>query len=439
MIKLKLDSPVKYHMIDYIRIISEKIKKKIPVILYTAGADTFSVIRALKSGYDLLPTAVCDGDPEKQGRTYRGLEGLVVISPKDAITSYSNANFFISSINFRLEIIGYLILNSIPAARIINYEPVVNRISCTYLERHIIIRDNMIQYCCIKESPSVVIKDNYDYIDEFISLRDRLIKDSNGEEMNNTCKSCGNLREGWYSVNPKINEVNYFIGGVCNFKCIYCKTNTSNGKFQKERFIGLDKYISELQDRDMISDYFSIDFATNGEPTIHPRRKELYGSLNAHIVNVITNAYILDSDLLVLMNNKSIRLLVSIDAGTRKTYAKIKGVDCFEKVCKNLKQYADTNYGVILLKYIFIPGVNDKEEDIDGFTQLCVESGSMLGIVSYDLNAGLPIPKNTIIMMRRLKDNLSQKGILCTPLNSPIDKDTKISLSIAMSMKQSGD
>jgi uncharacterized Fe-S cluster-containing radical SAM superfamily enzyme len=61
--------------------------------------------------------------------------------------------------------------------------------------------------------------------------------------------------------------------------------------------------------------------------------------------------------------NSSINL--SIDAGTPKTWHRIKGVDNFETVTMNLVKYFNSSSrpGQITLKYIILPGVNDSLED----------------------------------------------------------------------------
>ena len=60
--------------------------------------------------------------------------------------------------------------------------------------------------------------------------------------------------------------------------------------------------------------------------------------------------------------NDKLKMVVSIDSGTKETYLKIKGVDCFDKVIENLRKYvlaSDFAKENITLKYIIV----DKEND----------------------------------------------------------------------------
>jgi MoaA/NifB/PqqE/SkfB family radical SAM enzyme len=176
----------------------------------------------------------------------------------------------------------------------------------------------------------------------------------------------------------------------------------------------------------MIADFHSIDLATSGEITVHPKRKEIYDVININKNIVLTNGFKFDNDLFLKMENYPVRLLVSIDAGTRETYARIKGFDCFDKVCENLKRYASSKQGLIMLKYVFVSGLNDFEKDVDGFVKLCDETGAVLGIVSYDLNSHLSISEHIKSLMRRLKDGLSSINILCVPFNASNSNDSFI-------------
>lgn len=95
-------------MTDYIAQVAELLRNGKDVIFYTVGTDTFLCIRELKARFGLLPTAVCDGDPQKQGRSWRGLEGLPVCSPDKAIAQYPETRWYIPTLNYRYQIIGYL-------------------------------------------------------------------------------------------------------------------------------------------------------------------------------------------------------------------------------------------------------------------------------------------------------------------------------------------
>ena len=136
-------------MKDYIEEVGDVLQNGGDVIFYTVGSGTFENIRELKQKFNLLPTAVCDGDIGKQGRTYKGLEGLLVISPQAALRDYPNGRFFITSLDYRFEIIGYLTVQcGIEPERIINYVPVEKVKTCSFLQKALIYdRTGDMRFC----------------------------------------------------------------------------------------------------------------------------------------------------------------------------------------------------------------------------------------------------------------------------------------------------
>ena len=59
-------------------------------------------------------------------------------------------------------------------------------------------------------------------------------------------------------------------------------------------------------------------------------------------------------------------LIVSVDSGSKEMHRKIKQVNSFDKVWKNLKRYASHQKDpyAVKCKYIVIPGINDNKEEL---------------------------------------------------------------------------
>ena len=74
-----------------------------------------------------------------------------------------------------------------------------------------------------------------------------------------------------------------------------------------------------------------------------------------------------------------IELQISLDAGTKETFEKIKRVDAFEQVIANIKEFGFKTNAEISLKYIIIKDVNDNIEEVEKFLETakslkCVDS-----------------------------------------------------------------
>jgi pyruvate-formate lyase-activating enzyme len=402
-------------MIDCVKIIADRISADIPVALYTVGGDTFSVTRALKHRFGLKPVAVCDRDTAKQGRAYRGLDGVPVMSFEEANSRFPGAEYFISSMDYRFDIMGELVCgNKIQANRILNWEPIEKRKSCVFFEKSIFVKANgNLIFCCVPDSPTVKFNtDTNQYANDFLKLRNELIQSCVSGKLLPPCKNCGYLIERWYPDKPASWWINWFASGICNFKCAYC---SSTHTAQETKDLPLEEVIHAFKEIGMLSDFYSIILSTSGEPTLNPNRKEFYDSFDGYGCVVNTNGSVFDEDLFDLMQVKFVRLIVSLDAGTRETYFKIKGVDCIENVHRNLKRYSEALVGLVVPKYIVTPSVNDSDTDADGFVALCDALDVPYAIIAYDQNGTRPIPQNSAYIMRKIKKDLESLNILCVP------------------------
>lgn len=406
---------------DYMAHVAELLKGGKTVLFYTVGSDTFLNIRELKHRFGLLPMAVCDKDPKKQGRAWRGLYGIPVLPPDTALERFPEAMWFIPSLNYRYQIIGYLTEErGIFPDQIINYEPVRKFRSCLHLNQSVQYdHTGEMTFSCAKACPRVPAGEKPN-ISTLHNLRDELIKEIEEDRIpqDSLCANCDLIKEDYYPVTPRTIYVNFFSKGVCNYKCSYCSVAHMK---KVEDSVGentVDDVISGLRREHMLSENYDLDFATAGEPTLYPGRKEVYRSFDGDKMGFITNGFLFDPDLFEMMNQKRVYVECSIDAGTPEVYQRMKKVDGFERVRNNMKKYAQASIGVVVLKYIFVPGVNDVAEEIDGFIDFCAETGATFVIVSLDVFNVSRVTSQTAEMAKRLMNGLSEKDILCIPLTA---------------------
>jgi wyosine [tRNA(Phe)-imidazoG37] synthetase (radical SAM superfamily) len=105
-----------------------------------------------------------------------------------------------------------------------------------------------------------------------------------------------------------------------------------------------------------------------GEHTIAKNHEEILRHLGKYPLIIFSNAYVWSEPTAEALAGGNAWLRVSVDAGTRETFAKIKGVDGFDRVCDNLEKYA--KHGTLVLKYIVFPELNDDDANMHGFTKL---------------------------------------------------------------------
>ena len=192
------------------------------------------------------------------------------------------------------------------------------------------------------------------------------------------------LRPGISKEEHRITNV-YLSNGIpgtteCNFKCFYCSPSFNYGKKyeeQGENILDVIRYFADNED-------VSHMYYAAGEITVSPCRLQTIKLLKENHLNgeVFTNGYIYLEELKELIDERNMILNVSIDSGTAETFAKIKGVDGFETVIKNLENYTLSGGGV-RLKYIVFEGVNCEKKDLDGFISIACKINALVDI-SWD-------------------------------------------------------
>ncbi|MCI8646453.1 MAG: radical SAM protein [Firmicutes bacterium] len=407
-------------MKDYIVEIANALQQGKDVIFYTVGSGTFENIRELKMRFGLLPTAVCDGDTKKQGRTYKGLEGMSVLSPQEALKAFSDGIFYITSLDYKYQIIGYLTEEcGIEPERILNYVPVEKIKSCSFLQKALIYDlDGSMRFCWRNPCPSV-LSENRLNTKKLLNLRNDLIAaiKEGKNPSHEACTECPQIGEEFYPKLPQSWSVNYFCQSVCNYKCSYCTlTHIEKLEYGAGRHT-LGEMIQACKQEEMLSDSYSVILSTAGEPLLHPKRKEFYDAFDGAELVINTNGSVYDSDLAELMEHEKVLLLISVDAGTPETYAQTKGVDryAFDKIRKNLLRYAEASVGIVALKYLFVPGVNDNRKDVDGFIQFCEDVEAMFVVISVDYFSMGNITGHVQDAIHYLSTELSEQNILCVP------------------------
>lgn len=173
----------------------------------------------------------------------------------------------------------------------------------------------------------------------------------------------------------------------CNLICTYCyQADPAYNRRKPKQLYRLPPLIRAMLQRELLDPTGDVMFG-GGEPTLGEDFEELVTMFDqiGLAQNVNTNAVRFSSALERAMRNNSERTLVtvSIDAGTRDTYARVKGADVFDQVLRHVSRYAETG-GRIRVKYIILPdNCREIEQLIDRL------SGLKLVEFSLDFDCGI--------------------------------------------------
>lgn len=89
------------------------------------------------------------------------------------------------------------------------------------------------------------------------------------------------------------------------------------------------------------------------------------------------------------LNKDKIVLTLSLDCSNKELYKKIKRIDAYDKVIKNIQKYVKDQKFIktnARIKYIILPNINDTKEEIENLLTLCKNIGIKKVILDIKTN-----------------------------------------------------
>lgn len=368
-----------------------KKKLKNPVVFYGITAN---IAEKMDKYIAIAGEPVVFSTKDKELKNYKNkllFDKYEVISLDDVVKLYPDADIWVS---YRDPIMtSRKLLTKFPPEKIHFFEVDWEyRKGCRFLGHFISYRKNDFSPCCITKQCPVVqtsgtISERMEHWKEYTT---KLVNDIR-ENKPNPCSKCPHLKYGFYPKTIKLDTLSFGTnqpGDVCNLRCVYCFSRKQLERLKDDK----DKFTTYeiLRQFSQMPEYDTPDFKiqlSNGEFCTNKYCDEIFDILlkSKWKVVFVTNMTVYREKFAeFLKTGRTIRILTSLDAGTPETYKKIKGVDCLNKVVDNLKKYPLEKVDV-RLKYIFLEGLNDNEEDIDAFYEIVKEVGCKTIVLSSNL------------------------------------------------------
>ena len=251
------------------------------------------------------------------------------------------------------------------------------------------------------------------------------------------CIGCFDLKEqenpkplflSQFSKPPKANMIIVKHFKQCDCSCTYCCEQYLSGrkivlKPKKSDYYDLLPIIQELYKQNMIDKKELDVHFQGGNVSVLDEFDDLVNIFiknGVKRVEIATNGIKYLPQIGAISNKTFVDVNISIDAGTRETYKKIKTVDKFEDLIENLKKYVKLPI-LLRLKYILVRGINDNKEEIENYIKLMKEIGitnSELMIDQCDnefiQNGEFKIPEYYYELFEFYKEKCKENGIKAT-------------------------
>lgn len=260
---------------------------------------------------------------------------------------------------------------------------------CNYLLHQIVFDIFDVKPCCEDSMNKEAIKfiENFEEnklnIEAYLEKRNILIEKFKEGNFPTACNNCPQIqKKDWNKEDIYFDRIIVANIAKCSCDCIYC-VYTYNNPENKKKFNTRNPYdiksiLTDLKNKNYIKENFMLIIGggecTEFDDGLLEWLIYFTISLNGRI-QILSSGTNYSKAIEKILQTGKAELIISPDAGTNSTYKKIKRVNKFKNVWKNLDKYvkaAKNNKNAhVEIKYIIIPNINDSMKEFDSFLKMC--------------------------------------------------------------------
>lgn len=251
------------------------------------------------------------------------------------------------------------------------------------------IINNSLSFCHCLTGDKYAFYNNYtgqqDFIEKYLSARKQYIKNCKiKKDIPSICNICAFLQNSDWDEALGIDFINIANRSKCSCNCIYCIATKGNTEKRKElnrrKVYDIKSVLEPLAKNHLLKSSGKL-YIEGGDCSEYPA-SELkylikYAKENNFCIEFPSHGMFYSKEIEYALKHNETNLIVSVDAGTKSAYERIKRVKYYDKVWKNLAKYiqaAKNNPNAkVFIKYIIVDKVNDNIEEFKAFLQKCNE------------------------------------------------------------------
>lgn len=296
-------------------------------------------------------------------------------------------------------------------------------LSCQYLHHALYLLPDSLWHCCITYvrngevrgfAEIQRIESAADISAESILKHKKLLYDDINAGQETACTGCPFLKyDHWAPLDRlEIRVLGLYSHTRCNMRCSYCTEDFYSGK---EPLYDIIEVCEKLEYEEAFGEIESLQWG-GGEAVLLKGFDKTFTSLtnklkpaeNAVYTNAIRHNAAVEAALL----DGRVKTITSVDAGTRETFKRVRGVDQFESVLQNLERYSRAGGEAVTVKYILLPENNSLQE-IEAFVARIKSHGleRCCFVISTNHFQAESLDKSTLEAARSLHRGLRALGI----------------------------
>jgi len=280
---------------------------------------------------------------------------------------------------------------------------------CSNLSGSLVIWPDKVGFCCVRDNVPLVARSDFS-LETFFSVRNALIRGLEDTEISvadydkhglpsgdvHPCHGCNRIVDDEENVVTqfsqwKLKNLDIIAPNGCNAKCDYCAIYMVENypAYAPDQFpetvveqqtlgvlVSNADVINYLYSTDIVNSESKVLFS-GGEPSTHRETMLILEGVTQRGIHstVLTNAIRFSDVIENSLADGNCKVIVNLDSGDKDSYLKIKGVDKFDQVLRNITQYINAYSGqegdsFLELRYI-IYSKNNSKCIVDRFIQ-CV-------------------------------------------------------------------
>ena len=201
------------------------------------------------------------------------------------------------------------------------------------------------------------------------------------------CQECPNLASTYdqskiKNLSTPLSRLGLFHFHTCNLKCSFCVNQKYPGQYKDTDSDFVLNLLKKMLDMNLICKSTWFDIA-GGEPSINRKIEKIVSWIQQNNLHcwISSNATRLSQIFVDAVNDGTCILYLTLDAGSRSVYTKIKGADLFEKCIKNILSYQKKTNSKANVKFVL--NLNNYQ-DVENMVAVCQSTKSKNVVVSYD-------------------------------------------------------
>ena len=283
--------------------------------------------------------------------------------------------------------------------------------NCNFLNSGLHFLSNNLRFCSAPahDGPNISSKHpgTKDVISSLLKIRQHAINDMKKHIAPRQCEGCIYLKEydldsPFLSIDdlemqnsePLISNIVIDHFQQCNCYCIYCfirkETKIITSEPKRSDYYDLYPIIEYLYKEKLIdTENLQVEF-NGGDVSVlkeFPDLLDIFLKNNVKSLVISTNAIKFLPEIVEASKKTDVKLITSVDAGSRQVFKRIRILDKFDDVIENLKKYKSECENLdMCTKYILMEKLNDTKEEIDNFLMKSQYAGADRVQMDIDYN-----------------------------------------------------